>query len=796
MVRFAKGLMRMRRLYWGSLRASWRNFEIVDPEDGSTLLRVERAALRDGALTLEGWSRAGDCTVEAGRSAQRVALQVRRSDVDAERPTGFVARVPADARPMIALRRSGETLGRAFPPPAWPARGRAAVRMAWRGCRAGGLILAALRGGRDAAWRDRLDRALGLAKAGAEAFDPSVLDPAAEQPAPSTAPASVVVAATDPAERIRLVEALLAVEAGRPYRLCIVAGPGETAPAALDALSSAAEEAGVPVATVAAERDGLAAAWDAGLSAAVPGDVALLWPGTRVPDGWLRGLSCPSDQRSRIASVSPLSDRGLLAVPMPRVGEGVIPAALSRAQATARRGARLAAEIPAASPPVVLVTAHGRSLGLALDRSLPGPAALDAWSEAATRAGAGHLGAGGVIVPHPQATAAAPAARSPDRAMAEARFARDDPLRSARLLLALRALGSGPDAVPVYLAHRWGGGAELWLQDRISRHLAEGQGAAVLRDDPAEGRYRLEAHAPGGAAGAESLSLAPLEQALEALPRRHIVYSCLVGARDPLGLLARLTGGLGAEERLTVLLHDHYPLCPSFSLLDAHGRYCALPEPAPCAACYRRLPARERVRPGGIEDWRAGWDAVLARAERIEAFSQDTAALFSRVYPQHAERLVVAPHRLPVLPRPVRAVDAPARRVIGVPGTIGHSKGAGVLAALADRADPELLRLVVIGRLEPGFAHPAIREHGPYRREDLSELAEHYALTDWMVPSIWPETFSYTTHEALATGLPVWGFALGAQGEALARASNGHVIAADPEDTAGVLAALLHRESA
>ena len=39
--------------------------------------------------------------------------------------------------------------------------------------------------------------------------------------------------------------------------------------------------------------------------------------------------------------------------------------------------------------------------------------------------------------------------------------------------------------------------------------------------------------------------------------------------------------------------------------------------------------------------------------------------------------------------------------------------------------------------------------------------------------SIWPETFSYTTHEALATGLPVLAFDLGAQGVAVAEAPNG-----------------------
>jgi glycosyltransferase involved in cell wall biosynthesis len=49
------------------------------------------------------------------------------------------------------------------------------------------------------------------------------------------------------------------------------------------------------------------------------------------------------------------------------------------------------------------------------------------------------------------------------------------------------------------------------------------------------------------------------------------------------------------------------------------------------------------------------------------------------------------------------------------------------------------------------------------------------------MPSIWPETYSFATHEMLATGLPVYGFDIGAQGEALARAPNGIPIPFDPD---------------
>jgi len=65
---------------------------------------------------------------------------------------------------------------------------------------------------------------------------------------------------------------------------------------------------------------------------------------------------------------------------------------------------------------------------------------------------------------------------------------------------------------------------------------------------------------------------------------------------------------------------------------------------------------------------------------------------------------------------------------------------------------------------------------GGYALADLPHLVARHGIGAWLVPSLWPETFSYVTQETLATGLPVVGFDLGGQGEALCGAENGHVV--------------------
>ena len=85
--------------------------------------------------------------------------------------------------------------------------------------------------------------------------------------------------------------------------------------------------------------------------------------------------------------------------------------------------------------------------------------------------------------------------------------------------------------------------------------------------------------------------------------------------------------------------------------------------------------------------------------------------------------------------------------------------------------------MVVVGNVGPNLAIPP--PHiivGTYKREDIAAHAATHGIGLWLIPSVWPETYSFTTREALATGLPVLTFDLGAQAEAAAAAPNGHVL--------------------
>jgi len=209
-----------------------------------------------------------------------------------------------------------------------------------------------------------------------------------------------------------------------------------------------------------------------------------------------------------------------------------------------------------------------------------------------------------------------------------------------------------------------------------------------------------------------------------------------------------------------------------------------------------------------LSEWQSLWRKALNRAEALVVFSRDSAAIVAAALPDLQDRIRLRPHDLLQPIDPVPNGEGQRRRdgqAIGVLGNINLQKGAAVLVALADqlrqrKGDAAPARLVVVGRVDPVFdLGPDVIVHGAYAPSDLPALVKRYGITCWLIPSIWPETFSFTTHECLATGLPVMAFDLGAQGAGVAQAENGHVIGLPPPDersapslAVGVLAAFEH----
>lgn len=515
------------------------------------------------------------------------------------------------------------------------------------------------------------------------------------------------------------------------------------------------------------------------------GPIILLNSDAMVPSGWCSRLIAPLAD-AKVASTTPISNDAEI------FGAPILckPTALAAGQAD-KIDAALFENVALDAPRVTAPTGVGFCMALGRDwlTRLGGFDAIFGrgygeevdWCRRAAAAGGQHVAVPNLFVEHRggasfgaeklalvQAHNAIIATRYPgyDRMVQE--FISSDPLLTARLTAALAWADSLPDVVelPVYIAHSMGGGAEHYLQAQVQAAPV----SLVLRFGGAT-RCRVEFTCSHGRLIATTEDLALVARLLAPVSKRRIIYSCAVGDPDLVSLVTFLAD-LAKTAPVDLLFHDYLPLSPSYTLLDSDGIYRGVPEltRSDPAHHYRSVMGQELT----LEDWRRLWGNVAAKADRLVAFSPASARIIAAAYPKLRDKIDIQPHKMlhtiPPLHQPAKS-----RNVIGVLGAIGPQKGAAVVSALsravAGRSD---IGLALIGRIAPGFplgAHVAV--HGAYSIEDIPMLAGRYGITHWLIPSVWPETFSYTVHECLATRLPTLAFDLGAQGDAVRAAANG-----------------------
>lgn len=362
--------------------------------------------------------------------------------------------------------------------------------------------------------------------------------------------------------------------------------------------------------------------------------------------------------------------------------------------------------------------------------------------------------------------------RHPNYDLEIQRFIKSDPLRTQRMALAVAWATSCAQGhkVPIYLAHSLGGGAELYLKKRVNKDWAERALPSVILRVGGDARWRVEVI--GGqrncCGGLDDIQ--DVLRLLRPIQRRHLIYSCGVGAPNPIALPGELLAlKTNSECSVDILVHDYFMVSPNYTLLNEIGVYIAQGQ-----AFYEQ----ENAKISSV-NWQTAWRPLIAKADNVIVFSQSSRDIFLAAYPFARRKIKVQPHDLLVtIPKLHRPYPSAGKRVVAVLGNIGFHKGAAVLGELAGIFDGDRdISIMVLGEVDPHFSLPrSVHVHGAYNLDALPDLVRRYEITDWFIPSIWPETFSYTTHEALATGLPTFAFALGAQGDAVASRENGKAI--------------------
>jgi glycosyltransferase involved in cell wall biosynthesis len=283
-------------------------------------------------------------------------------------------------------------------------------------------------------------------------------------------------------------------------------------------------------------------------------------------------------------------------------------------------------------------------------------------------------------------------------------------------------------------------------------------------------------------------ALEPLVAAALAEATPDVVHVLHLAGLTP--TLPELAARRGAA--LVVSLQDFYFVCPLAHLQKRSGELCAGPDGG--RECARSCFADGRSETLGRWVSRARrFEALLALAQRVICPSRYVESYFGPVLADRS-RTAVIPNPVadavlaPVTPNGSRAKERGTLTVAFLGAVCAH-KGAHVLLDALARAELPSVDLRLLGVVAESRYAASLRAraetlprvqltmHGRYSPVELRGLL---ADVDCVVaPSQVPETFSITTREALAAGLPVLVSRLGALPEAVAEGENGFVVAHD-----------------
>lgn len=330
--------------------------------------------------------------------------------------------------------------------------------------------------------------------------------------------------------------------------------------------------------------------------------------------------------------------------------------------------------------------------------------------------------------------------------------------------------------------HNGGGGSNVYSNDFVK--AIQDDGGVVFRVYCFEAVWIVQWIGAGDVTIYYTSSIEELFEALSASHSANIAINSLYGYLDIEVTVTHIIGlARSLNATLDFKMHDFYALCPSPHLSDFQGKYCGVPQDLEvCKSCLKKnldwyhgwYPRENRAI--DISVWRKPFAKLLDAATSVTFFDQSSVEILRRVFSLDESKIKIIPHQINDF-KFQHQIDLMGQLHIGILGVLSEMKGGNIVNALYEHIEKRSLKIpiTVIG---PSLINipPAVIVHGSYTPNDLPRIIENYGVNVILMPSIVPETFSYTISEAMQMGLPIVAFNIGAQGNRLSQYEMGKVI--------------------
>jgi len=375
-------------------------------------------------------------------------------------------------------------------------------------------------------------------------------------------------------------------------------------------------------------------------------------------------------------------------------------------------------------------------------------------------------------------------------------YIKKDPHNTLRHILVLMSANKKIGTHLIF-DHNLGGGANIYADELIEKYNHKRLNTLHIKYDFYTNTFKLFHQYKKYTFSFKISTLEELQILLSKLTIQEIFLNSIVSFKNSIDLLKYFNTLVDkTQTKLTIPIHDYYAICPSYTLLNNEGKYCDVPSLEKCKSCMSSNTQEWRNFYSdtiNMNLWREQWHSLLEKSKHILCFSNASKEILLKAYPElHSNTIEVIPHQVKHLSPVVIPKKNNPTITIGILGAINYAKGSQIIKHLIQTIERDKLdiNIVVVGEMAEHVKSNHFHTTGRYKRNELPDIIKHEQIDMFIIPSIWPETFSYTTQEIMMMELPLMVFNLGAPAERVKDYAKGYII--DEVNTESVLE-MIHR---
>lgn len=224
-----------------------------------------------------------------------------------------------------------------------------------------------------------------------------------------------------------------------------------------------------------------------------------------------------------------------------------------------------------------------------------------------------------------------------------------------------------------------------------------------------------------------------------------------------------------------ITLHDYYSICLRINKLYKNKEYCNNPDIETCTECMENREVSCERTLNLIKKWQFYWHKYLKQCDYVICPSEAAKLEINRVYQDI--NINVIEHGIDIKKKIGNLDIKDNDNNVAFVGAIGIHKGSNILRELVRTRKSNFFNIHLFGKIDiPMNSRKNFVNHGRYVREELPSLLKKNNIKIVCLFSTWPETYSYTLTEAVASGVPVIAFDFGAIAERIKKYNLGWVI--------------------